>query len=150
MIHKSTLVKATVMVALLACATFWTMDRAGAFTLIERAILFPDLGITREQTARINVTNLGDTSLNFSWSVFDNNNVNHLPPTVLTLEPGQTGYADLKADAIGFFEGRQQIRPVIKFVDNPDLRKRGSILSSVEVFDNDTLKTRVVILPAVQ
>ena len=150
MITRSTFYKTTVIVALLAATAFWSADRAGAFTLIERALHFPDLGITRGQTARINVSNLSETPMSFSWSIFDNNNVNHLPPTEMTLEPGQSGYADLNADFLSILEGRLQIRPVIKYVDNPDLRKRGTIIGSLEIFDNDTGKTTVVAIPAVQ
>jgi len=156
--EKSLLLKFTFAVALIALATLWAVHRTEAFTLIEQQIFFPSVGITRGQTARINVTNLSDSALNFTLGVYDNNNINHLPPTEMKLEPGQTGHVDLNADLIELLEGRQQIRAAVDyFVGNPVSRSGGgggagrpAAICSLEVFNNDTGKTQVYVIPTDQ
>jgi hypothetical protein len=156
--NKSLILKSTFAVALIAMATLWALNRASASVLTGREILFPSVGIARGQTARINFTNVSDGELNFTLIAVDDNNVSHLR-TVMTLQPGQTGHADLNADLIGLLEGRQQIRAAVDaFVGDPTVEHGGGggggtgrfAIASLEVVDNDTGKTQVFVIPTNQ
>lgn len=149
--NKSLILKSMFAVALIALATLWTVNRASASALAGQQILFPSVGIARGQSARINFTNVSDGELNFTLIAVDDNNVSHLR-TVMTLEPGQTGHADLNADLIGLLEGRQQIRAAVDaFVGAHGAGGGGGAgrfaIASLEVFDNDTGKTQVFVTP---
>lgn len=152
--NKSLILKSTFAFALIALTTLWAVNRASAFALAGQKMLFPSVGIARGQSARINFTNVSDGELNFTLIAVDDNNVSHLR-TVMTLQPGQTGHADLNADLIGF-EGRQQIRAAVDaFVGDPTVAHGSGggggagrfAIGSLEVFDNDTGKTQVFVIP---
>ena len=149
--NKSLILKSTFAVALIALATLWAVNRASASALAGQKLLFPSVGIARGQSARINFTNVSDGELNFTLIAVDDNNVSHLR-TVMTLEPGQSGHADLNADLIGLLEGRQQIRAAVDaFVGAHGAGGGGGTgrfaIGSLEVFDNDTGKTQVLVIP---
>ena len=153
--NKNLKLKSTFVVALIALATLWAVNRASAFAPAGQKMLFPSVGIARGQSARINFTNVSDGELNFTLIAVDDNNVSHLR-TVMTLQPGQTGHADLNADLIGLLEGRQQIRAAVDaFVGDPSTAHGSGggggtgrfVIGSLEVFDNDTGKTQVFVIP---
>ena len=145
---KRLILKSTVAVALIALGTLWGVNRAGAFTLKNYSKLFPNVGITRGQTARINVSNLSDKELNFTLEALDNEGVFLLPAVRMTIAPSQTRYVDLNADLIGP-EGRLQVRAAVDyFLSDPSAVK--AIVGSLEVFDNDTGKTQVLVIPTDQ
>lgn len=149
--NKSLILKSMFAVALIALATLWAVNRVSASALTGQQIFFPSVGIARGQSARINFTNVSDGELNFTLIAVDDNNVSHLR-TVMTLEPGQTGHADLNADLIGLLEGRQQIRAAVDaFVGAHGAGGGGGAgrfaIASLEVFDNDTGKTQVFVTP---
>ena len=156
--NKTLIMKSTFAVALIGVATLWAVNRASASAPAGQKMLFPSVGIARGQTARINFTNVTDVELNFTLIAVDDNNASHLR-TVMTLQPGETGHADLNADLIGLLEGRQQIRAAVDaFVGDPTVAHGGGggggtgrfAIGSLEVFDNDTGKTQVFVIPVDQ
>jgi len=108
-----------------------------------QAIIIYDhpVGITFGQTARVTAANTGTRAITINGSFLDSEG------TVLgqferqVIEPGKMIFFDLNADDIVRENNRIQIRVVITADSS-----RG-LLTSIEVFDNDTGKTTVFLTP---
>ena len=103
----------------------------------------PMVGLARGQTARLNVVNIGDPSIEPCevQMVFYDSQGKALASDVQKLDPGVATFLDLGYGDIGDPTIRVQIRAWVKVVvGDPTL-----CLSSLEVFDNETGRTTVFI-----
>ena len=160
---KSRLVTALALVALAVLATF------GIFRGTQRAhaqdvsppqpdrISFGMVGITRGQTARLNVANVGETP----WDrVIDHRFVNSDGEVLrtrdgqpvqrtMTLEPGHSTFLQISADEfIGRNEVRLNFRPVVIVIppptDGAQAHPPSPIVPTLEVIDNATARTMLL------
>src|SRR5215216_2357714 len=103
---------------------------------------WPMVGLAKEQTARINVVNVGDPNQNPCevQMVFYDNQGKELTRDVQKLEPGVAAFLDLSHAAIGDPNSRVQIRGWVKVIGDPTI-----CLASLEVFDDETGRTTVFV-----
>ena len=97
------------------------------------------VGITFGQTARVTAANTRTRAIIVDWTVLDSNGAVLGQLVRQVIEPGKMMSFDLNADAILREGDRIQIRVVIS---GDTLR---GLLTSTEVFENDTGKTTVFI-----
>jgi hypothetical protein len=103
------------------------------------------------QTAQLNVVNLGgpDTRCSVELMFFDNMG-NTLAAQGFIIEAGHTSSLDLNARAYDDPDQRHQFRAAVNFIDDPQVRCQPEVLAStLELVDNDTHLTAVVLNPAV-
>ena len=103
----------------------------------------PMVGLASGQTARLNVVNIGDPSIEPCevQMVFYDSQGKALARDVQKLDPGVATFLDVGYSDIGDPNARVQIRAGVKVViGDPTL-----CLSSLEVFDNETGRTTVFI-----
>ena len=137
-------------------------SRAAAFNPQPDPPAFGMIGITHEQTARLNVVNWGDVNpgpcrsrggevdpgpcrvqVEFIW--FDSQG-NILLRSTETLMPGHAAFLDLDGGTLPRDTGppsaggnRTEIRANVRFVEDPSIRNAGNLAATVEVFDNSGL-----------
>jgi len=106
-----------------------------------QAIIIHDLpvGITFGQTARVTAANTATRAIIVDWTVLDSEGAVLGQLVRQVIEPGKMMSFDLNADDIVRESNRIQIRVVISTDSS-----RG-LLTSTEVFENDTGKTTVFI-----
>jgi hypothetical protein len=97
------------------------------------------VGITFGQTARVTAANTGTRAIIVDWTVLDSEGTVLGQLVRQVIEPGKMMSFDLNADDIVRESNRVQIRVVLS-----GDRLRG-LLTSTEVFENDTGKTTVFI-----
>jgi hypothetical protein len=97
------------------------------------------VGITFGQTARVTAANTGTRAIVVDWTVLDSNGDVLAQLVGQVIEPGKMTSFDLNADDVVREGERIQIRVVLS-----GDRLRG-LLTSTEVFENDTGKTTVFI-----
>jgi hypothetical protein len=95
------------------------------------------VGITFGQTARVTAANTGTRAIIIDWAVLDSEGTVLAQLAGQVIEPGKMTSFDLNADDVVREGERIQIRVVIS-----GDRLRG-LLTSTEVFENDTGKTTV-------
>jgi len=95
------------------------------------------VGITFGQTARVTAANTGTRAIIVDWTVLDSEGAVLGQLVRQVIEPGKMMSFDLNADDIVRENSRIQIRVVIS---GDTLR---GLLTSTEVFENDTGKTTV-------
>jgi hypothetical protein len=100
---------------------------------------FRPVGITFGQTARVTSANTGTRAIIVSYSVLDSEGAVLAQLVGQVIEPGKMMSFDLNADDVVREGERIQIRVVIS---GDNLRR---LLTSTEVFENDTSKTTVFI-----
>jgi len=148
-------------IALLTLASGWVaLQSAQAFNPQPDPPRYGMIGITPGETLRINVANsqLPSATLlappcRVELVFLDSTGAPLLPAVQKTLEAGQSAHFDLDGDAL-FTPGtgdvllRAEVRPVVRVLSNPTAV--GSVflppdpcVSSIELFDNATGKTRV-------
>jgi len=135
------LVTATIFAGAASAQTATTMSRStGMF------------GITTSQTARLNVVRddpffRDDPFLRIELLMVDGDG-NVLAQKVIDLGAGKATQLDLRGrDVIG--RGRAQMRAIVRFVGTPDTRLVENAIPTLEIIDNQTGETRML-LPAVQ
>ena len=101
--------------------------------------IYRPVGITFGQTARVTAANTGTRAIIIDWTVLDSEGAVLGQLVRQVIEPGKMMSFDLNADAIVREGERIQIRVVISA---DGLR---GLLTSTEVFENDTGKTTVFI-----
>ena len=121
-----------ILVAILLAFLALGATKAQAFIDIYRPV-----GITFGQTARVTAANTGTRAIIINWSVLDSEGAVLGQLDRQVIEPGKMMSFDLNADAIVREGERIQIRVVISADSS-----RG-LLTSTEVFENDTGKTTV-------
>ena len=140
-----------VALAILLTATIFTAA-ASAQTAASMSRSTGMFGITTSQTARLNVVRddpffRDDPFLRVELSIVDGEG-NILAQKVLDLGAGKATQLDLRGrDVIG--RGRVQLRAIVRFVGTPDTRLAENAIPTLEVIDNQTGETRIL-LPAVQ
>jgi hypothetical protein len=97
------------------------------------------VGLTFGQTARVTAANTGTRAIILDWTVLDSEGAVLAQLVRQVIEPGKMMSFDLNADDIVRENNRIQIRVVLT-----GDRLRG-LLTSTEVFENDTGKTTVFI-----
>ena len=100
---------------------------------------FRPVGITFGQTARVTAANTGTTSIIIDYKFLDGEGAVLAQLVRQVIEPGKMMSFDLNADDVVREGERIQIRVVIS---GDNLR---GLLTSTEVFENDTSKTTVFI-----
>jgi len=100
---------------------------------------FRPVGITFGQTARVTAANTGTRAIIIDYSVLDTEGAVLAQLVGQVIEPGKMTSFDLNADDVVREGERIQIRVVIS---GENLRR---LLTSTEVFENDTGKTTVFI-----
>ena len=157
---KRTVLAITILAALITVAATWTMNWAeAAATFTERQLNFSSIGIAAGQTARLNVSNLGEEPIVAQFFVFDERGVNHLPLTEVTVEPGHTASMDLPYRYIPTDQRRFQIRGMIKVTlragqitdgtITDGTITDGTITASLEIFDSLTGRTNIGLSPVI-
>ena len=101
--------------------------------------IYRPVGITFGQTARVTAANTATRAIIVDWTVLDSEGAVLGQLVRQVIEPGKMMSFDLNADAIVREGERIQIRVVISTDSS-----RG-LLTSTEVFENDTGKTTVFI-----
>ena len=123
-----------ILVAILLAFLALGATKAQAFIDIYRPV-----GITFGQTARVTAANTGTRAIIVDWTVLDSEGAVLAQLVRQVIEPGKMMSFDLNADAIVREGERIQIRVVISADSSRYL------LTSTEVFENDTGKTTVFI-----
>src|SRR5262245_54471971 len=103
----------------------------------------PMVGLARDQTARLNVVNIGDPNqspCDVGLTFFDSRGA-ALARDAQTLRPGAAALLDLNRETIGDPNARVQIRAVVQFSSKDCLAQ---VRASLEVYDNDTGKTTLI------
>lgn len=132
--------------ALLAAAGFlFNVARAGASESFSRN--FGMTGITLSQTARLSVVSVDNPDLRPARVelLFLDNQGRVLAQSQETLLPGQAALLDLRGVEAARGVNRAQIRAQVRFVDNPDIRVAQKVLPTLEVIDNASGRTTVVV-----
>jgi hypothetical protein len=99
--------------------------------------IYRPVGITFGQTARVTAANTGTRAIVIDWTVLDSEGTVLGQLVRQVIQPGKMMSFDLNADDIVRENNRIQIRVVIS---GDTLR---GLLTSTEVFENDTGKTTV-------
>jgi hypothetical protein len=148
-------------IALLTLASGWlALQSTQAFNPQPDPPRYGMIGITPGETLRINVANpqlpfatLLPPPCRVELTFLDSTGNPLLPPVQRTLEAGQSAHFDLNGDALftpgtGDILRRAEVRPVVRVLSNPT--DVGTVflapepcVSSIELFDNATGKTRV-------
>jgi len=104
--------------------------------------------ITRNQTARLNVVNLGKEGAGLSYITvllaFVDGDGNVLSQKVYVLGTGKAARLDLKWREVPTQGNRAQLRAVVRSVGTPDTRTY-MWTPTLEVFDNESGETRLLI-----
>ena len=124
----------SMLIALLLAFLALGVTKAQAFIDIYRPV-----GITFGQTARVTSANTGTRAIIIDYTILDGEGAVLAQFARQVIEPGKMMSFDLNADAIVREGERIQIRVVISADSS-----RG-LLTSTEVFENDTGKTTVFI-----
>jgi hypothetical protein len=124
----------SMLIALLLAFLALGVTKAQAFIDIYRPV-----GITFGQTARVTAANTGTRAIIISGSFLDSEGTVLAQFNSQVIEPGKMMSFDLNADDVVREGERIQIRVVIS---GDNLRR---LLTSTEVFENDTGKTTVFI-----
>ena len=138
------------MVTIAALATiivFWFVLPANALIIEDGK--FGMVGITRGQTARLNVVNVidpnsidGDARSCSAELMFFDSEGEMLAMTMVGLDPGMAMFHDLPFPAGG--EGRFQIRAEVMVMGD---KKSCDVIPTLEIYDNETMKTEVFMDP---
>ncbi len=148
---QNRVLKLITLVALIAAGAVWGATSAGA--AVNSAKTTGMFGITRAQTARINLVNLEDRAFVPCIRVemvFIDDGGNILSQKVYEIDTGKSAFLDLRGnEIIGRGSNRANLRAEVRFVGTPDTRAVDNCIPTIEIFDNESGETRFL-LPAVQ
>jgi hypothetical protein len=144
-----------IILSLTAAAVIWTVWGAGRVDAIQDSEDFPPpFGIAQGQTARVNILNVGDSGIIIIGGKFldsRNNVVREFVREPIEVAPGRFMSFDFSGDehnALADISGRIQLRAVVTALGGPDTRR--NLITSVEVIDDATGKTTVLIDSAIR
>jgi hypothetical protein len=141
-------------IALVSAATIWAAlgaSRAQAIQASEEFLLYIEtIGIASGQTARLNALNSsGDSGIIIDYKFLDSQGrILAQSRESQLIPPGQVRSFDLNADEVNATRdpsSRVQVIAIIRTLGGPDTK---NLHTSLEVFDNVTGKTTVVVPPA--
>jgi hypothetical protein len=151
-------VAVAVALGLVAVSAGWGAVRTGAVAPDDSGrIAFGMVGITAGQTARLNVAyippNIGDrpgrnpervVRLQFLDEIGD-----VVAEQTVRLMPGHAAFLDYSNEGDTRIGNRQQIRGMVieGGIDDPNIKNKGTLLGTVEVFDPESGKTQFVLGP---
>ena len=140
---KGRLLKAATLVVLMAITALSITNPAKAFRPIFMQFNFGMVGITRGQTARLSTLNAGREPINLSLNFTDSAG-RLIKQSFETVEGGHAIFLDLTPGTVDDVAGRFQIHASI------EASGRGGdgslqIIPTLEVFDNETGRTHVVL-----
>lgn len=141
---KKRLLKAASLGVLMAIAALLITNPVKAFRPTAVEFHFGMVGITRGQSARLNVLNASREPIQLSLN-FSNSDGRLIRQAVETLEPGRAVFLDLTPSTVDEGAGRLQIHASIQFGDLDSGGVGRQIIPTLEVFDNDTGRTQVVL-----
>jgi hypothetical protein len=107
----------------------------------------PMVGLAHGQTARLNVVNVGNPNISpceVGLTFFDSRGA-LLVRDAQTLRPGAAAFLNLNREAVGDPDIRVQIRAVVQSSSTDCLAQ---VRASLEVYDNDTGKTTLIVAHA--
>lgn len=147
---RNTALKLIALLAIVTTGAVWSA--AGVSAAFDSASSTGMFGVTRGQTARLNVFGVDNPDLlpiRAELSLVDGDG-QILSQKVFDIETGKSAFLDLKGSDVPPRDGnRIQMRAVVKIVDNPDIHPADALIPTLEVFDNKSGETRFL-LPAVQ
>lgn len=146
MSSKGRISKALALGAVAAIVALSTPTLVGAIIIIGSK--FGMVGIVDGQTARLNVVNISTQLPPGPCMVelmFMDSMGMVLARTTLDLMPGHAGFHDFSFDDVVGTRptGRLQIRPQAMLLGGPDTRGRCVVVPTLEVYDNDSMKTMI-------
>jgi hypothetical protein len=141
----SRLFKLAGLVALIGVAALLISNPAQAYRPTAVEFQFGSVGITRGQTARLNVINIGREALQVSLN-FSDSNGRLIRQSVEILQPDHAAFLDISPSGVDEGAGRLQIHGALEI----GIRANGDgsvrqIIPTLEVFDNETGKTQIAL-----
>src|SRR5580765_4676433 len=137
------LLKAVTLGLLMAMAALLITNPAKAFRPIFAEFNFGMVGITRGQTARLNVLNAGREPINLSLNFTDSAG-RLIKQAFETVEGGHAIFLDLTPGTVDDVAGRFQIHASIEASGGGGDAGR-QFIPTLEVYDNDTGRTQVAL-----
>jgi hypothetical protein len=130
--------------ALIAIAALMMSNSAQAFRPTAVEFHFGMVGITREQTARLNVVNVSREPIQLSLNFTDGAG-RMIRQTVETLMPDQATFLDISLSGIDQVAGRIQIHASLEINARSSADVGRRLIPTLEVFDNSTGKTQIAL-----
>ena len=141
MILRNRFVKSVITLAVaVVIAIAATTNKTQAFRPTAVEYHFGMVGLTRSETARLNVINLGRETLSISINFVDSSG-RVLGRSVERLEPDHATFLDFTPSSVDIGPGRLQIHAWFEYETGGSPK----VIPSLELFDNDTGKTRLVL-----
>jgi hypothetical protein len=132
--------KATTLVALIAAlAVFGLLHKRARAEDKEEFLAFGVTGITRGQTARLHAVPVGVQDPHLVELIIYDSQGNVLAQSSQRLVPGRAATLSLDFASVGVETNRLEIYTVMRFVNGAP--RRGYIIPTMEVIDDDTGKT---------
>jgi len=144
MITKTRLLKAASLGTMMAIALVLLTNPANAFRPIFMQFQFGMVGITRGQTARINVLNVGREPIDLSLTFTDSAG-RVIKQTFETAEEGHAIFLDLTPGTVDDPAGRFQIHGSIQVYRRSAESLGRQVIPTLEVFDNETGRTHIAL-----
>ena len=137
---RSRIVKFATLAVLMAIATVLITNHVQAFRPTAVEFNFGMIGITRGQTARLSMLNLGREPINLSLNFTDSAG-RLIKRSFEVVEGGHAIFLDLTPGTVDDVAGRFQIHASIEAFGDAGRK----IIPTLEVFDNDTGRTQVAL-----
>jgi hypothetical protein len=145
MTTRSRLLKAVTLGVLMAFAALLLTNPAKAFRPTAVEFHFGSVGITRGQSARLNVLNVSRGTLMASINFTDNAG-RMIQQSVEKVEPGQSIFLDLTPTSVDDSAGRLQIHASVEVSSRESGGGAGRLfIPTLEVFDTGTGRTHIAL-----
>jgi hypothetical protein len=139
----------SVFIALCVVGLIWAIGSIDVLATPHNFYQFGVVGITRGQTARLNVANVASQQeVRVEMSIVDSNNKT-LARSVETIQPGQSNYLDLDTSTfIGAAGDRVLIQAIVRDLREPQ-DSQNDIIPSFEIFETTSGKTLTLYAPPI-
>ncbi len=138
------LLKAITLSALIAIAALMISNPAQASRPIFMQFQFGMVGITRDQTARLNVLNGSREPIQVSFNFTDSAG-RQIKQAVETIMPDHAAFLDLTPSGVDDAAGRLQIHATLEIGERSPGGAGRQIIPTLEVFDTSTGKTHIAL-----